>query len=455
VKILIMTNTYHPFTGGVPRSIDTFTTQYRRLGHTVKIVAPDFEGQEEEPDVLRVPAIQNFNGTDFSVRLPIPFYLSEFADGFAPDIIHSQHPFLLGGTALRMAVRRETPLVYTFHTFYDHYLHYLPGGGSVAMKRFVNALVAGYANLCDHVIAPSRSVAQELARRGVTTPVDVIPTGVDVTAIEAGDGPGFRAEHGIPSEAFVVGFVSRLAEEKNLDFLCDAVIAYMEGEPKAWFVVAGSGPQEENLKARFTGSPLASRFLLLGNLTGTELHGLYNALDVFAFASLSETQGLVVTEAMAAGVPVVALKASGVEDVVDDGRNGRLLEEHDPGVFARAIAEVASLDADAYRTLSGRARETAAGLSDEVCARRALAVYGAVRREYREEHEHETAWDEFVNVVTAEWNLLATIGAAAGAALTGAGEDEAATNEEALPQNEEAGGASGDANDARKVTTIR
>lgn len=424
MKILIMTNTYHPFTGGVPRSIDTFVTQYRRMGHTVKIVAPDFEGQEEEPDVLRVPAIQNFNGTDFSVRLPIPFYLSEFADGYAPDIIHSQHPFLLGGTALRMAVRRETPLVYTFHTYYDHYLHYLPGGGSAGMKRFVNTLVAGYAKLCDHVIAPSRSVAEELARRGVETPVSVIPTGIDVKAIAAGDGKAFRARHGIPSGAFVVGFVSRLAEEKNLDFLCDAVSDFLKDEPRAWFVVAGSGPQEDDVRARFAGTSLASRFLQLGNLTGSELHDLYNALDVFAFASLSETQGLVVTEAMAAGVPVVALKASGVEDVVVDGRNGRLLEEQDAAGFGRALADIAALEPGEYGALSAQARETAAGLSDEVCARRALEVYGAVRRVYREEHEHETAWDEFVNVVTAEWNLLANIGVAAGAALAGTDEDE-------------------------------
>lgn len=292
------------------------------------------------------------------------------------------------------------------------------------MKRFVNALVAGYAKLCDHVIAPSRSVAEELARRGVETPVDVIPTGVDVKAIAAGDGPAFRARHDIPSDAVVVGFVSRLAEEKNLDFLCDAVTTFLQEEPKAWFVVAGSGPQEEEVRARFSHTALASRFLQLGNLTGTELHDLYNALDVFAFASLSETQGLVVTEAMAAGVPVVALKASGVEDVVVDGRNGRLLEEHDAAGFARALAEIAGLDDGQYQALSAQARVTAAGLSDEVCARRALAVYGAVRRVYREEHEHETAWDEFVNVVGTEWNLLANIGAAATAALTGTDEDE-------------------------------
>ncbi|HEX2613338.1 MAG TPA: glycosyltransferase, partial [Fibrobacteria bacterium] len=344
MNILMMTNTYRPFTGGVPRSVDTFAAQYRRMGHKVKIVAPTFEGQEEDPDVIRVPALQNFNGTDFSVQLPIPFYLSNVVDEFSPDVIHSHHPFLLGTAALRLAARREAPLVYTFHTFYEHYTHYLPGGDSEAMRRFVSTLVAGYADLCDHVIAPSTSVRDELLRRGVTKPVDVIPTGIDVEALGAGDGAAFRARHGIPKDAFVTGFVSRLAPEKNLGFLCDAALKFLARTPKAWFVVAGTGPSEEELKARFEADPSRDRTLMLGNQAGADLADLYGALDVFVFASQSETQGLVVTEAMAAGAPVVAVRASGVSDVVRDGHNGRLLEREEIDSFVGALGDIRSMD---------------------------------------------------------------------------------------------------------------
>jgi 1,2-diacylglycerol 3-alpha-glucosyltransferase len=418
MKILMMTNTYRPFTGGVPRSVDTFTAQYRKLGHKVKIVAPDFEGQEEDPDVIRVPAIQNFNGTDFSVQLPIPFYLSEFVDDFAPDIIHSHHPFLLGSTALRLSARREIPLVYTFHTFYERYTHYLPAGDSEAMRRFVTTLVAGYANLCDHVIAPSRSVAEELLRRGVTKPLDVIPTGVAVDAISGGDGKAFRKAHGIPANAFVTGFVSRLAPEKNLGFLCDAVLRFLSANKEAWFLLAGTGPLEEELKARFAASDAAPRIVMLGNQTGADLFGLFNAMDVFAFASQTETQGLVVAEAMAAGVPVVAVQASGVGDVVRDGRNGRLLDREDRDDFAGALRWVLERSPRQRAALIAGARRTAAELSDATCARRALALYRAARREARAAHEHETAWDDFVNIVATEWNILANIGKAAGEAFT-------------------------------------
>jgi 1,2-diacylglycerol 3-alpha-glucosyltransferase len=423
MKILVMTNTYHPFTGGVPRSIDTFVAQYRKMGHTVKIVAPSFEGQEEEEDVVRVPAIQHFNGTDFSVQLPIPFYLSDLVDAYGPDIIHSQHPFLIGNAALRLAARRETPLVYTFHTFYDRYLHYVPGGSSAAMKRFVNTLVVGYANLCDHVIAPSRSVAEDLVHRGVTKPVDVIPTGVDVSAISRGDGRSFRARHGVPEDAFVVGFVSRIAEEKNIPFLCDAVLAFLEQDSSAWFLIAGSGPLEEELRGRFAAAAVGGRILFIGTLTGPELHGAYNAMNVFAFASKSETQGLVVAEAMAAGTPVVALQASGVGEVVEDGSNGRLVEDEDREVFMQALRWIAARSPEEYQRLSAGARDTAAKFADDACARKVLALFGSVRRQFRQAHEHESAWDEFVKIVATEWNILANIGAAAGEALTGSDED--------------------------------
>jgi 1,2-diacylglycerol 3-alpha-glucosyltransferase len=413
MKILMLTNTYRPFTGGVPRSIDTFAHQFRSLGHEVKIVAPDCEGQEEDADVIRVPALKNFNGTDFSVQWPVPFFLSEFVANFKPDIVHSQHPFLLGNTALRLAVNLNLPLIYTFHTFYEHYLHHMPGGETEALKRFVITLASGYANLCDHVIAPSRYVAEELKRRQVLKPIDIIPTGVDVEAIGKGDAGAFRKKYDIPLDAFVVGFVSRLAPEKNLAFLCDAVLEFLATNPKAWFVLAGTGSLEADLKQRFAATDLGPRIVMLGNLAGTDLHDLYQAMDVFAFASQSETQGLVIAEAMAAGTPIVAVQAPGVEDMVRDGANGRLLAVEDSKAFAEALEWVATRDRDAMATLQTNAWNTAQDFSGRSCALRVLALYKTARRETKAQHEFESAWDDFMNVVSAEWNLLANLGAAA------------------------------------------
>jgi glycosyltransferase involved in cell wall biosynthesis len=161
MKILMMTNTYKPIVGGVERSVETFTEEYRSNRHRVIIVAPQFKNiPKDETDVIRVPAIQNFNGTDFSVQVPIPGVLSRALMGLRPDIVHAHHPYLIGDTALRVAAKHKAPFVFTYHTFYERYTHYVPGDSPV-LKRFVIALSTGFANLCNMVFAPSQSVANE------------------------------------------------------------------------------------------------------------------------------------------------------------------------------------------------------------------------------------------------------------------------------------------------------
>mgnify|MGYP005726068679 FL=1 len=182
----MLTNTYLPHLGGVARSVSAFTEQLRVSGHQVLIVAPTFENQpEEELDVIRIPAIQHFNGTDFSVRLPIPVELSDKIELFNPDIVHSHHSFLMGDTALRVAALYNVPIIFTHHTMYEQYTHYVPGD-SLALKRYVIDLTTSYANLCNRVIAPSESVREILIKRKVTQPIEVIPTGVDVATFMQG-----------------------------------------------------------------------------------------------------------------------------------------------------------------------------------------------------------------------------------------------------------------------------
>ena len=167
MNIAMFTNTYLPHVGGVANSVRRLTEDCRERGHHVCVVAPEFPDMpDEEKEIIRVPAIQNFNGSDFSVSLPAPFLLSETLDEFKPEIIHTHHPYLLGDTALRVSANRDLPLVLTYHTMYERYTHYVPGD-SPRFKRFVIELASGFANLCDHVIAPSESIAQILKERNI------------------------------------------------------------------------------------------------------------------------------------------------------------------------------------------------------------------------------------------------------------------------------------------------
>ncbi|MBI1389309.1 MAG: glycosyltransferase, partial [bacterium] len=319
LRIVMMTNTYLPHVGGVAKSVHQFTERLRERGHRVLVTAPEFDGApQDEIDVIRTPAIQRFNGSDFSVRLPIPMMLTNALDSFNPDVIHSHHPFLMGDTALRSASHRRKPLIFTHHTLYEQYTHYVPGD-SPAMRRFAIELGTSYANLCDRVIAPSQSIESILTERGVIAPITVIPTGVDLHEFAEGDGARFRHRLGLEKNHILIGHVGRLAPEKNLEFLARSVAGFIQSTQSAHFAVVGDGPSRGAIENAFHERSISERLHCTGKLSGRDLIDAYAAMDVFAFASLSETQGMVVSEAMAGGAPVVALDAPGVREVVTDG----------------------------------------------------------------------------------------------------------------------------------------
>jgi glycosyltransferase involved in cell wall biosynthesis len=428
LNIVMLSNTYAPHVGGVARSIEAFARQYRALGHEVLVVAPQFDlAKTSSEDVLRIPAVQNFNGSDFSVALPVSGLLSDTLDAFGPHIVHAHHPFLLGMTALRIARYRQLPLVFTHHTLYEQYTHYVPGD-SPLLQRFAIQLVTQYANLTDRVFAPSESVAQLLRERGVVTPISIVPTGVELSQFRDGDGLSFRRKCGIPEHAFVVGHVGRLAPEKNLAFLASAVAGFIAagsaGDGAAvsarevHCLVVGTGPSEAEIRAAFEQAGVGARLHLEGIQTRQSLADAYHAMDVFAFASQSETQGMVLTEAMAAGKPVVAVDASGVREVVVDQVNGRLLAEEDSASFADALRWVAQQSPAAALALQDAARETAARFSMPVTAAHALDCYEQLLLQQAASHKPEDdQWMGLLELIKAEWAIIGGFAEAAGNSL--------------------------------------
>jgi glycosyltransferase involved in cell wall biosynthesis len=414
MKICMFTNTYLPHVGGVARSVSAFVEDLRGLGHKVLVIAPTFSGVEagenRQEGSYRIPSIQEFNGSDFSVRLPAPYFLAEQIEAFGPELIHSHHPFLLGDTALRIARGGGLPLVFTHHTLYENYTHYVPFD-SEAMKRFVINLATEYANLCEAVIAPSESVAEILRQRGVKQPVEVIPTGVDLDFFADGSGERCRRKLGIDREALVIGHVGRLAEEKNLPYLAEAVSMALKRQKQARALIAGSGDAREKIQRIFKQHRVDGRVTFsTGTLKGTDLADAYRAMDLFVFASKSETQGLVLAEAMAAGVPVVALDASGVREVLADGRNGRMLEgEAAPENFAGAIVELLE-DSEKRKRLGSAALETAERFSRRLAVKKLAEFYGRIIRQngfHRIEEWETTGLENIQRALKTEWELLA------------------------------------------------
>ena len=280
-----MTNTYFPLVGGLEQSVHSFSEEFRSLGHEVLIVTPAFGGMPaEEPGVIRIPAFQKFGGTVFSVNFPISGLLKRYMNEFVPDMVHSHGPFFMGDFALRLSRQHAIPLVFTYHCMFEQYVHDWPVQNE-GVKRFMVKLAAGYANLVDQVIVPSESVQDILLKRGVRTPMEVIPTGVDAQRFSKGERIAFRQRNQIPLDAKVIGHAGRLAPEKNLGFLTNCLVELLKKDPRVHALIVGLGPSQNLIKDAFLAAGLEKRLHLTGVLRYQDLVDAYFAMDVFAFAS--------------------------------------------------------------------------------------------------------------------------------------------------------------------------
>lgn len=360
MRILTLTNTYLPSTNGVARAVSDTTAALRGRGHEVLVVAPEQESRMQREDVVRVPAVCLATDAEYAVPYPVVGQLAARVSELRPQIVHTNHPFFLGDTALRIASTRGVPLVLTYHTRWGRI-----GGDALdseLVRAFLEEMNTDYANRCDWVVAPSTPLATALRQRGVRTPVSVIPTGTSYQRFSSGDRPRGRRRAGLPESALVVGHVGRLAPEKNLDLLAQGVAAFLVAHPRARFLLVGAGPCREQMLATMQARNVAARVHATGELHDQDLVDAYAAMDVFAFASRTETQGLVLAESLAAGIPIVAVDDPVVRESVDSRGIGRLVEAR-PSAFARALADMVAVLGGNLARVRSAARKRARELS--------------------------------------------------------------------------------------------
>ncbi|MFC6669254.1 glycosyltransferase [Marinobacterium aestuariivivens] len=327
LKVAMFSNNYLPFIGGVPLSIERLRRGLEALGNAVLIVAPGYREQPApEPGVIRVPTLLTL-GVRREFRLANVFLRRIRRDvrAFAPDLIHLHHPFWLGSLGLWLARRLGVPAVFTYHTRLEHYAHFVPLPGILFRNLISHALIRRFANRCNGVIVPTWSAEEYLRLIGVRTPILIQPTGIDVEHLRRYDARAVRrlkTSLGLADERVLIS-VSRLSNEKNIDFLIDAIDCLHRRTSLPFrLLIIGDGHQRKRLQTRIEALQLDRHIVLLGAVPPDEIALYYRLGDLFAFASKSETQGMVILEAMAAGLPVVAVRASGIDDVVCQGGNG-------------------------------------------------------------------------------------------------------------------------------------
>lgn len=324
LKIAMFTDSYLPYNSGVVHSIETLKQELTSAGHEVYIFAPGYPGYRDgDGRTFRFFSVPAPTNPDYFLALPLPGHLRAILGGIKPDVIHVHHFFGLGRAGMWCARRLGLPLVYTCHTLYEYYSHYLPVPRHVA-RGLIRKVCAGFCNRCDVIIAPTAATRAYLESIGVRTPLRVVPTGIKIEAFNQQPPGWLRRRYNIKPEEQILLCVARLGPEKNIDFVLHC-FAGISGEfPGVRLVLVGKGPQEKALRRLAANLGVGDRVIFTGLLTREEVAACYRDADIFVFASISETQGLVVPEAKSAGLPVVAVRANGVSEMVEDGVDGFL-----------------------------------------------------------------------------------------------------------------------------------
>ena len=375
MRVLMVSDVHFPRVNGVLTSIETFRRTLAGHGIEVRLVVPRYADEADEPGIVRVPGRPVPGDPEDRLVGWRAMHREVMAAARDCDLIHVQTPFVAHYAGLKAARKLDLPVLATYHTLFEEYLqHYaafLPVGWLRGQAR---AFSRRQCNALDAVVVPSKAMRERLESYGVTTPLHVLPTGIPTTRFARGDGPAFRARHGIPPGQPVALFVGRVAHEKNIGFLLEALVHTRRQCPDALLVVAGEGPALTDLQAQVKMLGLQDAVSFIGYLDRRDaLPDCYAAADVFAFASRTETQGLVLLEAMAAGLPVVALSEMGTTDILESGR-GSISPPAIPQVFGEMLAHVLN-HPSAWQHLCDDAAHFAREWSDVAMAGRMAALY--------------------------------------------------------------------------------
>lgn len=381
LRIAMFTNNYLPFIGGVPISIERLNRGLQQLGQTVRILAPTYTQPGSDPDndsVFRCPGLFNVHLGDFPVANIFSRRIKRAFRSFNCDVVHVHHPFWLGKKGLRLAKKHGRPVIFTYHTRLERYTHYFPVPGKALKNLVAHILIKRFANRCDAIITPTPSTEEYLRHLGVSALIETLPTGISTEAYTCwteAQIAALRRRYAEDDEALLIS-VSRMAREKNLDFLIDGLHKARELAPRFKCLLVGDGPEKNRLEEKVRRLGLADTVTFTGNLSPDEVTGHYLAADLFVFASTSETQGMVLVEAMAGGCPVVAVRASGVYDVIHNGHNGFMVAESTES-WADTVTMLLE-HPDHLSALSNNSRSFAENFSEEKIAEQVLALYRRV-----------------------------------------------------------------------------
>ena len=345
MNILFISDVFFPRVNGVSTSINTFATELKALGHQVTLIAPSYTDEDKKEEwIVRVPShkiyfdpedrLMNFG----KLKALLPWIRDKHF-----DVIHIHTPFTAHYAGIHFGKKLDIPVVETYHTFFEDYLHhYLPFIPQFISRKLARTISRRQCNAVDGIVSPSKPMLDVLKQYGIKTPAEVVATGLDDSSFANVDGEHFRLSHDIPLTQPMLLFVGRVAHEKNIGFLLEMHVKLIRNHPDALLVITGEGPAEKSIKHSIEKLGISNKVRMIGYLDRShELIACYKAADIFVFASKSETQGLVLLEAMAQGTAVVAIAELGTKSILIEGE-GVLIAKDDINDFADKVSVLLS-----------------------------------------------------------------------------------------------------------------
>lgn len=377
MKIGIFSDAYLPQIGGVSTAANLIKKHLTARGHDVYVITPSDPKAEEEENVIRVPSLPFVSAKRLALMCPPVIYKRIIDLDF--DIVHSQTEFAMGDLAHRVRKDLKIPHVHTFHTLYEDWLLGQLGEGhaSKAAQNFIRRFSTKFCNSVDHIIVPTRKTEDVLLSYGVTTPLQILPTGIELDRFSAAAADTesrlrLREDLDIPRDAFVLVYIGRISHEKAINEILDYLPRLIEEYDDFYFVLAGSGPQLQEYCDQISEAGLERKIKFIGPVSSEQVPRYYAMGDAFASASRSETQGLTYIEAMAAGLPLLVFNDICLKGVFEESVNGFSFTSEEE--FLRGAASLME-DTSLRRQMSEAAINSSKRFSVDIFVEQVLAIY--------------------------------------------------------------------------------
>lgn len=402
MKIAFFTNCYKPLINGVVTSITTLKEAYEEKGHETYVFAPQVEDYiDKEENIFRYKSVNLTKKVKYPLAIPLSFSAKKVITEFNPDIIHINHPFLLSSIAMMYGKKLGIPKILTIHTQYEQYAYYVSPIPSKITQEAIKMIVSNFASKTDCITTPSESMKGLLSKYGINSRIEVIPNAIRIDSFRKKNEPKCREimkKYHLKEDEKIILFVGRIATEKSIDKIIKALSIIKEkGIKKVKLLIVGDGPNLDELKSLVHALGVENEVIFTGAVNYREIQNYYKVAYLFTIASTTETFGIVTIEALASGLPVLAVKAPGAIDILTDNKDGRLVE-NDIDQFARALEEMIRKP-ELRDRLSLGAIETSNRYSANVISDKMLNLYHEIINNYKDNNiEKKNKFKDFLSM---------------------------------------------------------